>query len=143
MTIRSVEPSVGELMSIEPVTINADEPAHQAEQLMSERRISGLPVVDRVGRLVGVVSQTDLVRAHAAGQTLEAWPGLAVRHLMTTPALTIRMDESLIAAARRMEQRKVHRLVVVAPDGEHPMGVISTLDLVGALATILEESDGR
>jgi CBS domain-containing protein len=62
---------------------------------------------------------------------------------MTSPALTIRMDESLIAAARRMEERKVHRLVVVAPDGEHAMGVISTLDLVGALATLLEESNGR
>jgi CBS domain-containing protein len=143
MTIRTVGPSVGELMSIEPVTIGADEPAYEAEQLMSDRRVSGLPVVDRGGRLVGVVSQTDLVRAHAAGQTLAAWPGLAVRHLMTAPALTVRMDESLVTAAHRMEERKVHRLVVVAPDGEHPMGVISTLDLVGALATLLEESDAR
>jgi CBS domain-containing protein len=134
---------VAELMSIDPVTIGADEPAHAAEQLMAERRVSGLPVIDRSGTLVGVVSQTDIVRAHAAGQSLAAWPGLAVRHLMTAPALTIRVDESLLEAARRMEERHVHRLVVVASDGEAPIGVISTLDLVGSLADCLEARDGR
>jgi len=137
------EPTVGELMSIEPITIGSDEPAASAEQLMTERRISGLPVVDRVGRLVGVISQTDLIRAHASGQTLEAWPGLTVRHLMTSPALTVRTDEPLLVAARRMEANRIHRLVVIAPDGEHPVGVISTLDLVGELALLLERSNGR
>ena len=143
MSIQTVTPSVGELMSIDPVTIGADEPAQAAEQMMAERRVSGLPVVDRSGHLVGVVSQTDIVRAHAAGQSLSAWPGLAVRHLMTAPALTIRIDESLVDAARRMEERHVHRLVVVAADGETPIGVISTLDLVGSLADLLEARDGR
>jgi CBS domain-containing protein len=42
-----------------------------------------------------------------------------------------------------MEQHHVHRLVVVAPDGEHPVGVISTTDLVRALADLLEETDDR
>jgi CBS domain-containing protein len=130
-------------MSIDPVTIGADEPAQSAERLMAERRVSGLPVVDRAGRLVGVVSQTDLVRAHAAGQSLAAWPGLAVRHLMTAPAITIRVDESLVEAARRMEDRHVHRLVVVSSDGMTPIGVVSTLDLVGSLADCLEARDGR
>ena len=143
MSIQTMSPSVGELMSIDPVVIAADEPAQAAEQLMAERRVSGLPVVDRGGRLVGVVSQTELVRAHAAGQSLSAWPGLAVRHLMTAPALTIRIDESLLEAARRMEERHVHRLVVVSAEGDTPLGVISTLDLVGSLADLLEARDGR
>lgn len=143
MSIQTMSPSVGELMSIDPVVVGADEPAHAAEQLMAERRVSGLPVVDRAGKLVGVVSQTDIVRAHAAGQSLSAWPGLAVRHLMTAPALTVRIDESLLEAARRMEERHVHRLVVVAADGETPIGVVSTLDLVGSLADLLEARDGR
>lgn len=143
MSIQTMSPSVGELMSIDPVVIGADEPAEAAQRLMSDRRVSGLPVVDRGGHLVGVISQTDLVRAHASGQPLSNWPGLAVRHLMTSPALTIRIDESLIDAARRMEQRHVHRLVVVAKDGETPIGVLSTLDLVGTLADLLEANDGR
>ena len=143
MTTRTTGPTVGELMSIEPITIGVDEAIGRAEQLMSERVISGLPVVDRLGRLKGVLSQTDIVRAHASGQPLASWPGLAVRHLMTSPALTIRLDESLLTAARMMEQHHVHRLVVVAPDGEHPVGVISTTDLVHALVELLEQADGH
>jgi CBS domain-containing protein len=143
VSIQSVSPSVAELMSVDPVTIGADEPAQAAEHLMAERRVSGLPVVDREGRLVGVVSQTDIVRAHASGQSLAMWPGLAVRHLMTAPAIIVRVDESLVDAARRMEDRHVHRLVVVASDGQTPVGVVSTLDLVGSLADCLEARDGR
>jgi len=143
MTTRTTGPTVGELMSIEPITIGVDEAIGSAEQLMSLREVTGLPVVDRIGRLKGVLSQTDIVRAHASGQPLASWPGLAVRHLMTSPALTIRLDESLLTAARMMEQHHVHRLVVVAPDGEHPVGVISTTDLVRALADLLEQTDGR
>jgi CBS domain-containing protein len=134
---------VGELMSIEPITIGVDEAIGRAEQVMSERAVTGLPVVDRIGRLQGVLSQTDIVRAHASGQPLATWPGLAVRHLMTSPALTIRLDESLLTAARMMEQHHVHRLVVVAPDGQHPVGVISTTDMVHALVELLEQADGR
>ena len=143
MKTRVTGPTVGELMSIEPVTIGADESVAAAERVMSDRVLTGLPVVDRVGRLVGVLSQTDIVRALASGQPLASWPGLAVRHLMTAPALTIRLDETLLTAARMMEQHHVHRLVVVAPDGEHPIGVIATTDLVRALVEILEELDGR
>lgn len=143
MTTKMSPPSVGELMSIEPITIGIDEAIGRAEQLMSERGITGLPVVDRLGRLQGVLSQTDIVRAHASGQPLATWPGLAVRHLMTSPALTIRLDESLLSAARMMEQHHVHRLVVVAPDGQHPVGVISTTDLAHALVELLEQADGR
>jgi CBS domain-containing protein len=143
MTTRITGPTVGELMSIEPVTIAVDESVASAERLMSSRSITGLPVVDRVGRLQGVLSQTDLVRAHASGQPLASWPRLTVRHLMTSPALTIRLDDSLLTAARLMEQHHVHRLVVVAPDGEHPVGVISTTDLARALADLLEQTDDR
>jgi len=143
MTTQTSSPTVGELMSIEPVTIGVDEAIGRAEQLMSERGITGLPVVDRIGRLQGVLSQTDIVRAHASGQPLASWPGLAVRHLMTSPALTIRLDESLLTAARMMEQHHIHRLVVVAPDGQHPVGVISTTDLVHALVELLEQADGH
>ncbi len=141
MKTRITGPTVGELMSIEPVTVADTETVGAAERLMTDRNITGLPVVDHAGRLVGVLSQTDIVRAHASGQPLANWPGLAVRHLMTSPALTIRLDETLLTAARMMEQHHVHRLVVVAPDGEHSIGVISTTDLVRALVEILEELD--
>jgi CBS domain-containing protein len=49
---------------------------------------------------------------------------------MSSPALTVSAEADLADAARRMEQERVHRLVVVALDGETPIGVISTSDLV-------------
>src|SRR3989304_2720508 len=121
MKTRITGPTVGELMSIEPVTVADTETVGAAERLMTDRSITGLPVVARVGRLVGVLSQTDLVRAHASGQSLENWPGLAVRHLMTAPALTIRLDETLLPAPRMMGQHHVHRLGGGAPPAAPPL----------------------
>jgi CBS domain-containing protein len=57
------------------------------------------------------------------------WPGLAVGQVMTKPALTIAATATLEEAARAMEERRVHRLVVT--DGAAtPIGIISTSDLV-------------
>jgi CBS domain-containing protein len=52
---------------------------------------------------------------------------------MTSPALTITADAGVGDAAARMERERVHRLVVVGPDGSAPIGVISTTDLVRAM----------
>ena len=65
------------------------------------------------------------------------WPGLRVRHLMTSPALTITADADVAEAARLMEHERVHRLVVVDADGVTPIGIVSTTDLVHAM---LEEA---
>ena len=50
--------------------------------------VHGLPVVDHTGALVGVLSQTDLNRARSTEYLWVNWPGLSVRHLMTSPAIT-------------------------------------------------------
>lgn len=126
---------VGDLMTADPIVVRADAPLVEAAKLMDEHRISGLPVVDGAGRLVGVVSQTDLLRARATEYLWANWPGLAVRHLMSKPALTVHRDTSLADAARKMERHHVHRLVVVSDTDEQlPIGVISTSDLVRAMA---------
>ena len=86
-------------------------------------------------RLVGVISQTDLVRARATEDLWTRWPGLRVRHLMTSPALTIAdRDDRLAEAASLMERERIHRLVVVGPDGAVPIGDRSRpTDLVRAI----------
>jgi len=122
---------VADLMSIEPVTVFDGASLSEAEKLMQQRGITGLPVVDAEGRLVGVISQTDLLRAHVVDEHWARWPGLAVRHLMTSPALTIAADAPIADAAAEMERHHVHRLVVET--GGRPTGVLSTMDLVRAL----------
>lgn len=122
--------TVGELMSSDPIVVSADAPLADAANLLERHHIHGLPVVDALGSLVGVVSQTDMLRARTTEDLWTRWPGLRVKHLMSSPALTISADASVEEAAHRMEHERVHRLVVVGPDGDTPIGIISTTDLV-------------
>jgi CBS domain-containing protein len=127
--------TVGDVMALDPVVIKANASLAEAAELLDRHHISGLPVVDGHGSLVGVVSQTDLVRARSTQYLWANWPGLAVRHLMTSPAITVHRSTPLVFAASRMERQHIHRLVVVADDDETlPIGVLSMTDLVHAIA---------
>ncbi len=126
--------TVGELMTADPIVVTVDLPLAEAAQLMDFYRVSGLPVVDWSGAVVGLISQTDLLHARTSEALWSAWPGLAVKHLMTSPALTVGAGAPLEEAARMMEEHRVHRLVVVDADGERPIGVLSLTDLVHAMA---------
>ncbi|HEY3336787.1 MAG TPA: CBS domain-containing protein [Candidatus Limnocylindrales bacterium] len=132
---------VGDLMALEPVVVRADAPLGAAAALLDRHHISGLPVVDPSGTLVGVLSQTDLLRARATEYLWANWAGLRVKHLMTSPALTIHRDQPLAIAARKMERHHVHRLVVVADEDDRlPIGVLATSDLVRAMALLGEDA---
>ncbi len=126
---------VGTLMTREPIVANVDMPLIDAVELMDFYRVSGLPVIDWDGRLVGVISQTDLLHARGVERLWGSWPGLTVRHLMTEPAVSVRADTTLNDAAQLMEDLRIHRLVVVASDDETPVGVLSVSDLVHDMAT--------
>ncbi len=127
--------TVGDLMALDPIVIRANASLDEAAELLDRHRISGLPVVDGSGSLVGVVSQTDLVRARSTQYLWANWPGLAVRHLMTSPAVTVHRSTPVTIAAARMERGHIHRLVVVADDDETlPIGILSMTDLVHAIA---------
>jgi CBS domain-containing protein len=127
-------PLVGQLMTPDPIVVEDGASLDDAVRLLEENEISGLPVVDRDGLLVGVLSQTDIVHARAVGHLWSRWPGLRVRHLMHAPALTADRDMTMEEAAQIMERAHVHRLIVVDDDQLKPVGVISTTDLVRALA---------
>jgi CBS domain-containing protein len=135
MTTDMAGATVGDLMHPDPIVIRADAPLAEAARLLDRHSISGLPVVDPHGYLVGVLSQTDLLRARATEHLWANWPGLAVRHLMTAPAIFVRASLPTAAAARLMERERVHRLVVVREDDERiPIGVLSVSDIVHAMA---------
>ncbi len=133
-------PVVADRMASNPIVISAEATLTEAAALMDRHHVHGLPVVDAAGVLVGVLSMTDLNRARATEYLWVNWPGLSVRHLMTSPAITIHRSTPLIAAARRMEEHGIHRLVVVEDGDEStPIGVLSMTDLIHAIA---EETGG-
>ena len=121
--------TVGDVMTPNPISIVETASLAEAAGILDNRKITGLPVVDAAGTLVGVLSQTDLVRARANQRLVKNWPGLAVGEIMTKPALTISATARLDEAARIMEERRVHRLVVT-DETATPIGIISTSDLI-------------
>jgi CBS domain-containing protein len=125
--------TVEQVMTPDPILVHADETLQSAARLMEENEISGVPVVDENGALVGVLAESDLVRARATEHLWARWPGLAVRHLMHAPVLTACRDMDLEEAAILMERAHVHRLIVVDDDQTSPVGIISTSDLVRAI----------
>jgi CBS-domain-containing membrane protein len=128
-------------MAIEPIVLGANLPLDEAADVLDRHRISGAPVVDASGSLVGVLSRTDLVRARSTEYLWANWQGLAVRHLMTTPAVTVQRSTPIVLAAARMERHHIHRLIVVADDDATlPIGILSTTDLVHAIAESSRQS---
>lgn len=123
---------VRDVMTHRPVTVRDNTPLTVADRLMRERRVSGLPVVDQKGALVGVLSRTDVMAA-ASGPQGAAWQGLSVAASMTAPGLTVGADVPLTEAAATMEEHRVHRLVVIEPDSGHPIGILSTTDLARSI----------
>ncbi len=121
-----------DLMASDPIVVSPDVPVIKVADVLVDYDIGGLPVVDGSGRLVGVVSQTDLVRLWASQVPPSDWPSLLVRDVMTQPAETIRGSATLRDAARAMTDRNIDRLVVVGDDSETALGVISDSDLVRA-----------
>jgi len=126
--------TVQDAMTRGPISVRPDAPLAEAARILDACHISGLPVVDRDGQLVGVLSQTDLLRARVIDHLWSTLPGLAVRHLMTAPAVTASAAMPLDDAAALMEEKQIHRLVVVAPDGCTPIGILSVSDLIHEMA---------
>jgi CBS domain-containing protein len=130
---RSTESTVESFMTTSPMVVREDQTVAAVAELLAGFEISGLPVVDATDRLVGVISQTDLVRLRGATLPWTGWHGLMVRDLMSSPAKTIAGASALGEAARQMTAAGVCRLVVV--DGSQiPIGVISESDLIREIA---------
>jgi len=131
MTRTTDDIRVGDLMTADPVVIESDALATDAERLLKTHRVSGLPVVEE-GVTVGVISRTDLMVARSSQLISGNWQRMHVRHLMSVPAITVHAGTSPARAAELMVTRHIHRVVVV-DDEDAPIGVLSALDLLRLL----------
>jgi CBS domain-containing protein len=128
--------TVADLMTLDPIVVGVDAALEEAERLMRERHVSGLPVVDEHDGLVGVISRTDVIEDGGVPMSvlLRRKPsGLRVGELMTSPAVTVELTAPLVEAARLMRDNRIHRVVAVDEHGR-PVGVLSASDFVALYA---------
>ncbi|MFC9396915.1 CBS domain-containing protein [Streptomyces sp. NPDC057027] len=136
---------IGELMTREVVSVGGDAPFKEIVRILSQHRVTAVPVVDGENRAIGVVSEGDLLRkaadqAAAPGDVpavpgLEAWErakagGTRAEELMSAPPVCARPDWTAVEAARLMEVQGVKRLVVV-DEADRLVGIVSRRDLLG------------
>lgn len=131
-----MERTVSEIMHRGVLTCQRETPIQDVARQMSEQDISALVVVDEDGNMIGLISRTDLVNARLYEQYWKHWRGLTASHIMVTDVVSVRADESLQQASRKMMDRRIHRVVVVeeAEKGLRPIGVLSITDLVRDIA---------
>jgi CBS domain-containing protein len=128
---------VSELMQSAVKTVSVDAAVNDAVVTLADSHISALPVVDTMGRMVGVISSTDILTSEAEVEDATAREALfedtMVRDIMTHHPLTVPPEAEVREAAQQMLYADIHRLFVV--EGERVVGVISTTDVMRAVAT--------
>jgi IMP dehydrogenase len=112
-------------MVVNPITISPDATLGQAHDMMQQNRISGIPVTDRDGKLVGILTNRDVRFAEN--------PAQPVRELMTTENLaTVPLGTGQEEARRLLHQRRIEKLLVVDNDYKC-IGLITVKDIEKAV----------
>jgi CBS domain-containing protein len=146
--------TVAEVMTPNPIAVNPQTPLQEAIKLLAEKKISNLPVINDTGKLVGTLSDTDLMWQEAG---VDAPPyfmfldsviylqnparhekevhkalGQTVAEVMSDKPITITADRSLKQAAHLMNEKKIGCLIVVEDD--RAIGIITRGDIIRVMA---------
>jgi CBS domain-containing protein len=133
------------------ITVEAWLTLPELAKVFEERDISGAPVVDERGAVIGVVSRTDLVRAqrespspaplfHAESEELAGLPGMHIeamdemraREIMTPGGIAYDEDTPVKELAEAMLERHIHRVLITR--GKDLRGIVTTMDMLKAVA---------
>lgn len=132
-----------DVMVRDVVVVTESTPLKEVTRIFNDRKITGAPVVNENNELVGVISETDIIRKST---TIGAWSPSTAGQIMTKPPVSVAPDTSLQRVCELMYNRRIHRVVVAA--GAQIDGIITTMDILRAIATLLpnfsdEERDER
>ncbi|WP_036476605.1 CBS domain-containing protein [Myxosarcina sp. GI1] len=151
--------SVADVMTSDPTVVKPQTPLQDAIKILAEKKISGLPVVDDTGKLVGIISESDLMWQETGVETppyimfldsviylqnparhnkeIHKALGQTVGDVMNDKPVTISPEQSVRAAARIMHEKKVRRLPVVNKETQKIVGMITQSDVIRMMS--LEE----
>lgn len=151
--------TVAEVMTPDPAVVKATDPLQQAIAILVEKKISALPVVDEAGKVVGVISDSDLTWQETGVDTppyimlldsviylqnpakydaeIHKALGQTVGEVMSKKAYTIAPDRPVRDAAHLMHEKHVGRLPVVDPDSHKIIGIITQGDIIRTMAQAL------
>ena len=134
--------TVQDVMTRDVASVSPDASYREVVDLLTDRGISAVPVVDAGGQVLGVVSEADLLhKVEAVGaqerrriirpsrRAMEKAHAATAGDLMTAPAVTVGPDATVSAAARRLESERVKRMPVVGEAGRL-LGIVSRRDLL-------------
>jgi len=142
-----MESTVKDVMITRVVSVRKDASFRALARALRAQRVGAFPVLDDNGKVIGVVSEADLLAKQALDSEPDGMPGMiagplrrrehkkargvTADDLMTSPPVTVTPDDTLERAARLMYTHKVKRLPVVSADG-HLAGLVSRADLLAA-----------
>lgn len=155
MTALKTDLKAKDIMSAEPECVEASTTVRELARLFEEYEISGAPVVDAQDRVIGVVSKTDLIRRCSEGTNdippaylfeilsdqggnenvseVIPEPLVCVGDFMTEDPVTVTQNTPVDFIARLMHEKHIHRVIVVDEE-RFPLGIITSLDLLGVFA---------
>ena len=159
----SMPKTVADIMTRDPVTVTPETPLTEVIRTIAERKISGLPVVDDAGKLVGVISETDLMWRETGvtpppyimlldsviylenpghyERELHKALGQTVKEAMSQNPITVAPEKPLREAAQILHEHKIHRLPVLNGDGQ-VVGILTRGDIIRAMAADQEGEEG-
>jgi len=139
---------VKEVMTNNVVFVKRDADLHEAARILSENRISGMPVIDDNNRVIGVISEADLLMLagmkkehvfkdivrHILGEPVSArTDGSRVEDVMSFPPITSKADDDIAEVANVLDEKRIKRLPVVDAEGRL-IGIISRADIVKTIS---------
>jgi len=127
------EMNVGEVMHKDVITVSPQTSMSEFGDILHDKRISGTPVVDDQGKLVGIISLEDFIKWLAGHQ-----PDCPIDQKMTRDVQTLYADEPLIQAANRFEQLGFGRFAVIDRQNKSLLGIITKGDIIEGLLKKLE-----
>jgi CBS domain-containing protein len=143
---------VKDVMTTRVVSVRKDASFREMAAALREHRISAFPVIDGDGKVIGVVSEADMLAKEALGSKPQGMQGMitgllrrrehqkargtTAGDLMSSPPVTVTSDDTVEHAAKLMYTRKVKRLPVV-DSGAHLVGIVSRADVLA----IFDRSD--